>query len=206
MSISARLMGIPAEKEQLIRSLLADRLRALPEASIQPQIVREAQRVSAARLLSQPEATIVVCVESWAKMRSQGQNEAAIAQAIARLRRVKVPCSSILEAIHHAAMDTIAGNGNSYRLDPKHFALCISKSASLYGLAVAHQLRTYLGTDEPPPRPAAASPPPRTAASAPPPRPAAPIIDVVRCSCGQRLRVDRAQVARASCPKCKSTL
>lgn len=87
MGFFARALGImSAEKEALIRRLILDGIRDGYYADSPSAVAR----LGVVRLMGTPEATIVTCVESWAKLKAQGFDQDAIASKIATFRGVEV--------------------------------------------------------------------------------------------------------------------
>lgn len=83
MGLFMRLMGVSAQKEQLIRRLLKARVACDPSARARGHGPEFADSVNSLVLMGLPEATIVTCVESWAQLKAQGLTDPAIAQKIA---------------------------------------------------------------------------------------------------------------------------
>ena len=71
MGLFSKLMGVSGQKESLIRRLLRQRVSQDPTALAYGQGPKFADKMPTLMLMGTPEATIVTCVETWAKLKQK---------------------------------------------------------------------------------------------------------------------------------------
>lgn len=131
MGFFARLMGVSAEKEQLIRRLLKARVARDPSARTMGQGPEFADSINSMMLMGLPEATIVTCIESWAQLKAQGATEAAIARKIGAFRGGASSSGSVVDVIRTRVLGEHANSGF---LPTDHIDWCIAEARSAYGV------------------------------------------------------------------------
>lgn len=131
MAFLSRLMGVSAEKEQLIRRLLKARLARDPSGSKTGHGPAFADTVNSLVLMGLPEATIVTCVESWAQMKKQGLSDVVVAQRISAFRGGSQVGSGVADVIRARVL---AEHGHSTFLPADHIDLCIQEARKVYRL------------------------------------------------------------------------
>jgi hypothetical protein len=131
MGFFTRLMGVSAEKEQLMRRLLKARVARDPSARAMGQGPEFADSVNSLVLMGLPEATIVTCVESWAQLRGQGLSEPAIAQKIAAFRGGSSFGGGVVDVIRARVLGE---HGHSGFLPADHVDWCIKEARAAYGV------------------------------------------------------------------------
>ena len=119
-----------SEKEALIRHLLKEGIRTNREyyAAFTPEV---ADTMSSVQLLGTAQATIVTCVESWAKGRSLGFDDAAIAIKITKFRNI-ISRDSVDAAIDNILLGE-RGMPEYFELC-NHFAYCKQEAKRFYGI------------------------------------------------------------------------
>lgn len=131
MGFLARLVGVSAEKEQLIRRLLKVRVTRDPFASAMGQGPEFADSVNSLILMGLPEATIVTCVESWAQLKARGLSESAIAQKMAVFREGSSFDGDMVEFIR---THVLSKHGHGGFLPADHIDWCIKEARAVYGV------------------------------------------------------------------------
>ncbi|MCA9287204.1 MAG: hypothetical protein KDA05_01385 [Phycisphaerales bacterium] len=131
MGFFKRLVGMSAEKEQLLRRLLRARVARDPSARAMGQGPEFADSVNSLVLMGLPEGTIVACVESWAQLKKQGLSEPAIAQRIAAVRGGSPSGDSVADVIRDCVLRE---HGHSGFLPADHVDWCIEQARASYGV------------------------------------------------------------------------
>jgi len=127
---SKLLMGVSAQKESLIRRLLWQRVSQDPAAAAHGQGPEFVDNMPTLILMGTPEATIVTCVETWAKLKQSGQSEATIASRIASFRGGSSQGGSVEAVIRNRVQ---AEHGHSGFLPAEHVDWCIRQAKTTYG-------------------------------------------------------------------------
>ena len=131
MGLFSKLMGVSGQKESLVRRLLRQRVSQDPSAAAYGQGPEFADKMPTLMLMGTPEATIVTCVETWAKLKQSGQGEAAIASRIASFRGGSSQGGSV-EAVIRSRVQ--AEHGHSGFLPAEHVDWCIREAKVTYGI------------------------------------------------------------------------
>jgi len=131
MGLFSKLLGLSGQKESLIRRLLRNRISQDPSAASYGQSPDFADKMPTLMLMGTPEATIVTCVETWAKLKQSGQVEAAIANRIASLRHGPSHRASVEAVIRDRVQ---AEHGHSGFLPAEHVDWCIREAKITYGI------------------------------------------------------------------------
>ena len=131
MGLFSELMGVSSQKESLIRRLLRQRVSQDPSAAAYGQGPEFADKMPTLMLMETPEATIVTCVEMWAKLRQSGQSDTAIASRNASFRGGSSHGSSVEIVIRNRVQ---AEHGHSGFLPAEHIDWCIREAKVNYGI------------------------------------------------------------------------
>lgn len=129
MGLFARLLGLSAEKEHLIRRLLHSRLSSYSSVSGPGRAPDSAYSVNSLLLMGVPEATIVTCVESWAHLKAQGLCDNDIANQIASFRRTPFFGGGVEDVICRCVRSE---HGARCHLTTEHLAWCIHEARAAY--------------------------------------------------------------------------
>lgn len=129
MGLLSRLLGGSSDKERLIRRLLRARIEKDPSAKRFGQDAAFADSVPVGTLMGLPEATIVTCVETWARFKQQGLPEVEIARQVAAFRRKDSRGNDMEETIRIIVQEEHSQGGF---LPADHIDYCIREARQSY--------------------------------------------------------------------------